>query len=200
MSDLVQFLLTTCPILRNNLSTAVTARERPLCFSESPKKAASRHHQEQLSDCRTLQRGSIFPFSNPVQGLSSGRQKVSNVHQNYNTLLWTSLQSGSSALTSIITDTQTTGFRRFSAQFRCRGHVQWACLPKHFIPNNTSPYTASFPLFEEVHPAVIGHSGNFTSRRTREQNFTQVFTYIRHLFVSKDSKFKQQVRPRLASV
>lgn len=72
--------------------------------------------------------------------------------------------------------------------------------PNHFIPNHTSPYTASFPLFEEVHPAVTGHSGNFTSRRPRDQKFLQGFTYIRHLFVSEDSKFKQQVRPRLAYV
>lgn len=63
-------------------------------------------------------------------------------------------------------------------------------LPNHFMPNNTSPYTTSFPLFEEVYPAVTGHSGNFTSRRTRNQKFTQGFTCIRHLFVSKDSKFK----------
>lgn len=73
-------------------------------------------------------------------------------------------------------------------------------LPNHFIPNTTSPHTASFPLFEEVHPAVTGHSGNLISRRTRDQQFTQGFTYIRHLLVSRDSKFKQQVGPRLAYV
>lgn len=163
-------------------------RKAALFLASYLKKIGIGHHQEQLSDCRTLKRDN-FSSSGP-HSLVVGKQRDSNVHQSPSKSLWRSPGSGSSTLITTNIDTQVQRFTRFTAQSSCRGTSTRGFFVSQTASNTTSPYMSSYPLFEVVHPAVTSHSGNLISRRTRGEKFTLDFTHIRDLLESKESKYK----------